>query len=1045
MFPLSPQQEMVWLHRQVAPTSSAYHFVADIELTGPLSVPLLVEAVEQVVRRHPGARLAFTGDGPELPRQHVVPEVELPFEQVDLREEPDPQAALAALLREQTAKPYDLTSAPLMRWVLARTGEQHHHLVHGEHHLVHDGRGFAVFLRDLFAAYTALSAGRPVELPEPVDYTDYVEHLAGAEHREAVARDLDFWRGRLAGLEGPATFRGLVTEVDGARDYRGDQVRQALPPELTEQVADVARKRGHTPFAVLFGVFGELLRRHSGQDDVVIGTASANRPERFEHMVGMCINSLPVRVRHEPDWRGQDAVDATMDALFDALDHQSPPLPEIVRATGASSARFDTPTFRVMFSLHDSALPEQAPPGLRVDLHEGLNFTASRGFDLDVVLLPGHRAVGGEGPGGLTLVWDFSAQHLTREAVRLLCQRYERLLRAYLADPDAPVRELAMTGPGDEPVLAFAEAAPPVAEGGIPAAVRAHAVARPTARALVQGAEVLSYRALADRLDVWVQALAGLGLRRGDVVAAVAPRGQWPIFLLLACLDLDVVFAPLPAASPDSRVADLVRDLGARVVFAEDERRPALSRLGLPTGNPAAPHRARVAEPVAAPVPAAYVISTSGSTGTPKRVAVPEPALRASVDGSVHAYGLGPDDVVLQFASPAFDVFFEEALPALVAGAALVLPATAAPAGRDLVALVLARGVTVVNLPTSYLANSPELVELLAQRPHSLRLAVLGGERLPAALADSLATALPRGRVVNAYGVTEATITSTAHEHRAGTTEGELPIGRPVPGAGVAVLQDGRPQPAGVPGEIVLAGAGVSAWYVGEEELTALRFRATPLADRCYHSGDLGHWDQHGELRFLGRGDRQIKLHGYRLELEEVEYAARRTSGADCVVVLDESGFTPRLVGFVQASGQEAVTALADALPSVLPPHAVPSAWVPMDPIPRTADGKVDYPALREHAAKAGTEESVGHVEGADPMLDLALGVFRTVLRRQDIGPETDFFAAGGYSLLVAQLAARLGDELGARPPLRGVFDHPRPRALASWLRGWLADGTATR
>jgi amino acid adenylation domain-containing protein len=1055
VFPLSPQQEIVWLHREMAPKSAAYHFVTVAKIKGNLVRDRLVASIEAVVAHHPGMRLELCGEGPGQlgkPSQRIVADVSILFQECDLRGIAGKDAVLAELLAQQAALPFDLGAAPLARWLLVRLENDYYHLVHTEHHLIHDGRSFSLFLRDLFSTYEALGRGVVLELEPSIGYDEYVSYCASEKFRGQVEKDLVWWRQELAGADVNATFRGFLRSTGESRDYSGSQWRHPLPPALATALRRRAEEGGHTLFSVLFGLFGELLRRHAGQDDIIIGTASANRSRRFDRMIGMLINSIPVRVIHDAEWTGHQLVNVAMDNLFAAMDHQAASIQEIVRATGASSSQFDTPLFRVMFSAHDSALPATELPGLDVEFVEAINLSTSRGFDIDVVVLPGKRSIKADEQDDITVVWDYSTQHFDPASIELLACRYERLLWSYVDAPGDPVRSLSMTGPDDQAVLWSEPPAARVAPRGVAARIREVAATEPEHVAVIAGVHSLTYHALIQRVDRCAASLRALELERGDVVASALPRGLDPVVLLLACLELELVFAPVTAAAPAAHIAMVLDGLGARLLLVAPDRLAELSDVRVARATmdgissvvlPTAPRR----EPVAA----AYVIHTSGSTGVPKRVAVPVSALERAVDAAVQSFHLVRADRVLQFTNPAFDVFFEEVLPALVVGATLVIPRGTLTAGQDLAALVLARRLTVVNLPTSYVANVIDAVEeLLGDRDHALRLVVLGGERLSTELADRVAALLPRGQMVNAYGVTEATITSTVHRHRSDDDSDddaddarEVPVGRPLPGVAVRVVADATTAaPIGVPGEIALAGSGDSPWYLDDPKRTAEWFG--PLdgsGTRFYRTGDLAFWGADGNLRFLGRRDRQVKLRGHRIELEEIEFLTRRVlRDVECAVVLDTLSSPPRLVGFVENTDDGIAQAARRDVAALLAPAVAPSAWVALAALPRRAGDKIDYAALQRLASTVDGRRSGAtpfdrrlHTEDT-PLLHVVLNAYRRILDQPAFGPDDDFFVAGGHSLLVALLVSGLANALGSRPPMRAVFDCPSPRQLAEWL-----------
>ncbi|KNB50617.1 non-ribosomal peptide synthetase [Streptomyces caatingaensis] len=1042
MFGLSASQEIVWLHEQMLPGSRAYNFTATVDLRGVLDEDALRAGLAAALERHPALRLELVDRPGALPLQRVREGCAPRLRSVDLSGEEDPGAAFGRLLRAEAEAPLDVHEAPLLRWCLVRLAEDHHRLIHVEHHLVHDGHSFAILLRDVFAVYRARVLGEPVALPAAPSYAEHVAaDAAGRAERRGAS--LAHWRRELAGASFGLPLPGLA-RPGVRRRHAGAQLRQSVDAELAERLREHSRAMGHTPFSTLLGLFAELLRRHSGRADLVVGTAVGNRPAGFEETVGMFVNTLPLRLRLDPGAGADEMVDEVTDALIRALPHQEVPVQELTRELGLHTTGADNPLFSVMFSAHDAALPGTEVPGLEVSLFEGFNTGTTR-FDLDLVLIPDDRRTVGprRGPAGMTLVWDYDRDLFDEETARLLADRFLALLRAYL---DTPAAELAALAP--EPVPARTAPAADEADGALDPVAR-HDAGRV---ALVSGARRLTYGELGRAAGELAARLRAAGVRPGQPVAAVLPRGADSVVALLACLRMGAVYCPLSPNDPADRLTTLLERLGPALVLADREGALSLPAEGLPValldeGFPAARD--------AGVMPGtAYVIHTSGSTGLPKAVAVGRPALAHHTRVMAGRYGLTGDDRVLLFAQPSFDVALEEVLPTLWAGACLVVPQREVPTGAELTAVLASRSVTVANLPTSYLlAVREELTEALRDGRWRPRLLVAGGERFPAAALRELLAATD-APVLNAYGVTEATVTTTVHEvsrdRLAEDPAAEVPLGRALPGMAVHVLGAGlRPLPDGAVGQLAVAGAGLAEGYVGDEaaaEATAARFVTVPAlgGERVYLTGDLGYRGRDGLLRFLGRHDNQVKLRGYRIEPEEIEAAASaELGGRSCAVVLGTSSAGPCLVGFLDGGAEPDQVLLHKALSARLPAALVPARWIRLERMPLLPGGKPDRAALSRLAETARPwaepEEEAAADRAADPAVALLSEGWREVLGHDRFGPSSHFFQVGGHSLLAAQLAAWLEHRLGTRPPLRILFQHPllaeQARAVAEATR----------
>ncbi|GAB7029115.1 amino acid adenylation domain-containing protein [Streptomyces sp. NPDC021749] len=1068
MLPLSSSQEIVWLHEQVQPGSRAYNFTAALDLWGTLDVEALRRGLAAVLDRHPGLRLELVAVPGAVPGQRVAEGCAPRLRTVDLSGADDPDRAFEDLLRTEAETPLDTYQAPLLRWTLVRLAENRHRLIHIEHHLIHDGHSFAILLRDVFSVYRGHVLGEPVELPAASSYAEHVrvQRESGAAGDEERRAGLEFWTGELRDFSYDMPLPGL-TRPGSRRRHHGGQLRQSIGADLAERLREHARSRGLTPFATLLGLFAELLRRHSGRTQMVIGTAVGNRPRGFEDAVGMFVNTIPLPLRLDPDAPAEESMDEVTDTLIRALPHQEVPVQELTRALGLHTSGADNPLFSVMFSAHDAELPEIDVPGLDITLFEGFNTGTTR-FDLDVVLLPDDRrgVTPRHGAPGMTLVWDYDADMFGEDVAKLLAGRFLDLLRAYLDAPGTVLADLALpSAPEPAPAPADTPLATAVHDGATRDPLEPAAAHDPSLPALLVGARRITYGDLDAQVDSLVRRLRAAGVTAGQPVAAVLPRGVDSVVTLLACLRSGAVYCPLSPSDPPARLELLLERLSPALVLTPATATGTGPLLpSVPAGIPVAPvdapvlPQARTAEVVP---DTSYIIHTSGSTGVPKAVAVGRAALANHLTGAAERFGVAPGDRVLLFAQPSFDVALEEVLPSLYAGACLVVPEYEVPTGAELTELLTAARVTVANLPTSYfLATRADLAPALRDGRWAPRLLVLGGERLPAEvmrdfLVDTDAT------VLNVYGVTEAAVSSTVHEiTRDGLVEGaEIPLGTELPGERIHVLDPGqRPLPDGAVGELAIAGAGLAEGYVGNPEATAARFVTVDAlgGERVYLTGDLGYRGRDGLLYFLGRRDNQIKLRGYRIELEEVESAASAVlGGRSCAVVLDrEAPGGPRLVGFLENTGQGAngqewdEQALHTELSRRLPAALVPGRWARLDVLPRLAGGKPDRVALSRTAAAleptvpvepaAPSEEAVATGPlSDDPLTALLADGWQEVLGHRRFASSSHFFHVGGHSLLAAQLAAWLEPHLGARPPLRLLFRNPvladQAGALASF------------
>ncbi|MEU4565043.1 amino acid adenylation domain-containing protein [Micromonospora sp. NPDC023956] len=1036
LFDLAPSQEIVWVHERLSPGSRAYNFTAFVVVRGDLDPEAVHEALGHVLDHHDGLRLELADTPDARPAQRVRARCRPRFRTLDISGEPDVDAAFDEVVRVEATTGFDTYEAPLVRWCLVRTGAREHRLIHVEHHLIHDGRSFLILAGDLFRAYRSLVAGAPVELPATVSYTDHLRRVAAVSPGDR-AESLAFWHRELADATFEATLPGLA-RPGAVRRNHGAQHRQRFAPEVADRIRARSAESGHTVYTTMLGLFAELVRRHCGQDDLVVGTAVGNRYDAVDTSVGMFVNTIPLRLRLSGETPVDDMLSDVTETLIRAIPHQDVPIQQLTREVGRHTSGVENPLFNIAFSGVDDTVPDVRVPGLDVVLSEGHNFGTTR-FDLDLVFIPDARRVVGPrvGPAALDLHWDYDADLFSAETVRLLADRLAALVEAYLdAPPTAPVASLA-PAPVPDPVGDVAGGAEhPVVSGEVLPPGR-----DPEAVAVVSGARTLTYRDLDVRVRRVATALTAAGVLAGQPVAVLLPRGPDVVVALLACARVGAVYCPMSVADPADRLHLLL-----------DRLRPALALTDAATAGrlPAVPAPLAVLDgdrwPAAGPAATlddvAYVIHTSGSTGVPKPVAVGRAALSHLVDAIVGRYALTADDRVLTFTQPHFDVALEEILPTLAVGARLVVPQSEVLGGPELVAVSAARRVTVANLPTSYVRTvAPDLASAWRDGRWRPRLLVVGGE---AVTGESLRDLVSTGTttVLNAYGVTEATVTSTVHEVTGDdlASTATVPLGTDLPGTRTYVVdRSGRPLPDGAVGEIAVAGVGLARGYLHDEAATAGAFRHVDAlgGQRVYRTGDRGYRDTAGRLHFAGRLDDQVKFRGYRIEPGEIRSVLVEHPGVRDAYVLLTTGpdGQAQLVAYVEPGpdgdapehGQ-----LRAFLAGRLPEHLVPSAFVPVPKLPRTPVGKVRRDDLPPVVATVTRQD----VPLASDREERIARIWREVLGVDRVGRTDNFFDLGGHSLLLLRVHARLVRELRADLPVVTLFRYPTVEAIATHLAG---------
>ncbi|MGW4954293.1 amino acid adenylation domain-containing protein [Streptomyces parvulus] len=1021
VLPLTPLQEGLYFHSVYDDDAHGSYVEQQLlTLEGEADPDRLAAAATRLLALYPNltARFVAIGDG----RVVSVLEngVEAPFTVLDRPGITDDE--IRELAERDRRAGFDLATDPLMRYTLVRTAERRHVLVQTVHHIIADGWSVPPMLRTLLAEYHAPGTVHPLG-----GFPDHVRRLAGRDGEESAR----VWREQLAGLPGPS----LVAEGHTPSERFADT---AVVPDTD---VDAAARAAGVPLSVaVHAAWALTLGGVLGRDDVVFGSTVSGRDADvpgIADMVGLFINTIPLRARWTADTTARDLLAGVRAHQSAVLPHQHVPLAGIAREVGAGPL-FDT---LVVFDVATDT-DELRRPGDTLAITAIVNEGAPH-YPLTLVV---ERAP--DGRPRFNLIHD---GELVREPrARHLLHTFTRTLTGLLTRPDAPAAHLATEEPAEQ-----------VAPATLGALLDAAARRDPAATAVTQCAldgttRSLTYGELAHAKDGLAAVLRAAGVGPGGRVAVAVPRSAEQVVALAAVVGAGGAYVPLDEAYPDERLEYVLADSAPQVVLVAAEQRDRFARLldraGVPARllvpgeEPPQPSAADTTEPAREPDwrDPAYVIYTSGSTGRPKGVVVPHAAVVTLLARTRPDMGFGPHDVWVQFHSFSFDFAVWELWGALTHGAELLLPdyaLTRSPV--DFHRLVRERGVTVLNQTPSAFHRFAE-ADLHAGGPlPALRRIIFGGEPLDLGRlrgwVERHGTAAPE--LVNMYGITETTVHVT---HRVlgdadfVTGEDVSPIGGPIPGLVTHLLDDRlRPVPPGRVGAIYVAGDQVSLGYLGRPGLTAGRFVANPFTGdgtRMYHTGDLARRTLDGELEFVGRADDQVQLKGFRIEPGEVEAALRELDGVvDAAVTVADTG--DHLVAHVVGRAPDDLTQLLSAK---LPAHMVPGRVLPLDALPLTVNGKLDRAALTARAAAAAPDPAPptapAPADGPDAdALAALVGVFTEALPGTAVDAATDFFAAGGDSIVAITVVNR-ARALGLPLTPRDVFLLRTPRTLAEHL-----------
>ncbi|WP_189171548.1 non-ribosomal peptide synthetase [Pilimelia anulata] len=1010
--PLSDAQRRMWLLQQLDPGTAAYNICAAVGLAGDLDAPALTAAVAAACARHEVLRTVYPSADEQVVRAELSPTL-LP---VDLSAVPagGRADALRDLGRRLGGAPFDLTIESPLRLRLVRFAADDHVLVLVAHHIAWDDASWAVLLGDVAAAYGGTAAA-----PPSPQYADYAAWEQARDH----AADLDFWRGVLT----PAPEHPALP-ADRPRPDRpgesGGRIGRRLPAAVADRVRAVAREHNVTPFMLLGAAVSALLHRLTGSADIALGTPVVNRdrPE-VAGLVGNFGNTVVLRSTVAGTFR--ELLAHAREVCAAAYAHTGLPFDRLVAALAPERVAGRSVYFDVLFSLRTEVLGGFALPGVRVT--EVPLFNGTTQFDLAFAAVLGDD--------GLLLELTYRDELFDAATADALLAHADRLLTAVLADPDRPLSrvELLSADERDLALRGWNDTAAPVPATTLPALLAERVAAAPDATAVVADGKRISYAEFDARTDALARALRAAGAGPERVVGLLLPRSADLVVAIWAVLKAGAAYLPIDPDYPADRVDFMLADADPAAVVtvaALAGRLPAgtpsvVLDADVPAGGPAAAARPDPRHP-------AYVIYTSGSTGRPKGVAVAHAAIVNRLLWAQHAYPLAPGEPVAQKTPSSFDVSVWEFCWPLIAGATLVV---ARPDGhRDpayLAGLVRAEGVTTIHFVPSMLRAF--LADPAAATCTGLRRVLCSGEALPADLAERFHAVLPGVELHNLYGPTEAAVDVTAWPSTPGAGTPTVPIGRPVWNTAMYVLdRELRPVPAGVAGELYIAGDQLARGYLGRAGLTADRFVADPHAGpgaRMYRTGDIARYDRAGVLEYLGRADDQVKLRGLRIEPGEIETVLAGQPGvrAAAVAVRDN-----QLVGYlVGAADADAVRAGAAA---TLPDYMVPGAYRVLDALPLSPSGKLDRKRLAtapEYAPPAAPADRSRPRTAREALL---CALVADVLRLPEVGPGDRFFGIGGDSIQAITLVGR-ARAAGLEFTPREVFEQQTPAGLAAVAR----------
>ena len=1022
ILPLSPLQEGLLFHAEYNVHSPGFYITqTSFALTGSADQDALVAAGRALLRRHANLRAGFHYEGLAQPVQVIPNRVRLPWRIVDISgvEAEKQDSRFEELLIEDFKHQFDLSNPPLLRFTLVRLRPDEHKLVLTIHHILLDGWSLPLLAQEYFTLYERKGDESGLAVVKP--FRDYLAWIA-AQDSQAARRE---WKAALAGLtEGTR----IAPRFGGPAQVIPDQLELQVSAELTTALVRLARSNGLTLNSVMQSAWGLLLSQVSNRDDVVFGVTVAGRPPEIvgiERMVGLFINTLPVRMRLRVGDRLIDILKRLQDEQSRLMPYQYLSLVEIQRLIGVGDL-FDT---LVAFQNYPSAGTtfEQRIGNLRVRSAGGSGRTHYP-LDLSVVMA-----------NGLHLSFRFRPDMLSRADVDEIGRRLLCVLKNLAFDPEMLFEQLNLLEVGERKQILedWNDTERAIPEGTLPELFEAQVDKTPDAVAVVFEDQSLSYGELNARANRLAHYLMARGVGPESTVGICLPRSPEMIVALLGVLKAGAAYLPLDPEYPVQRLTFMLQDAapvcvltvsGMRMVLEQGIEILSLDKGEIPIAlsQMAARNPVRVSSLLQPHI--AYMIYTSGSTGHSKGVVVTHAGLQALAGAQVECFGITSTSRILQFANLSFDASVSEMVMALTVGAALVLIKEARRSNAELSEEVAAQAVTHATLPPAILSTLDPSEGL------ALQTIIVAGETCSKELVSRWA----QGRLmINAYGPTETTVCAAMSAPL--LDEIAPPIGKPIWNTRVYVLDRGlKPVPAGVGGELYIAGAGLARGYWKRAGLTAERFVADPYGrpgTRMYRTGDLAQWRRDGNLEFLGRVDDQVKIRGFRIEPGEIEAALVGLGGIRqaAVVAREDRPGEKRLVGYVVAAAGQQVDAsgVRRELGKSLPDYMVPAAIVEVKELPLTPNGKLDRKALPEPEMVS----AEGYRAPRTPEEEILCSLFAEVLGLERVGIDDNFFELGGHSLMAISLVSRVRAHLGSEIEVEALFESPSVGQLSGQLR----------
>jgi amino acid adenylation domain-containing protein/thioester reductase-like protein len=1049
--PLSFGQEQLWFLSQIQ-DNTTYNLPLALQISGSLNISVLEQVITEIVRRHEILRTNFQQiEGKNL--QVIRPEINISLQVINLEQITAKQQLqnVERLINQETDKIFNLSEDDLFQSTLYQLNQNSYILLLNMHHIISDGWSIGILLQELSTLYGAYLAGNKSPLPDlQIQYADYAIWQKEKFTSEIREKQLNYWKQQLADIP-PLLELPTDKPRPPIQSFRGGIWEFSINSNLSQKIRTLTQQSDATLFMTMLAAFVILLYRCSGQDDILIGSPMAGRNrQEIQSLIGYFVNTVVLRTKLTGNPNFREILNQVRQVATDAHNYQDIPYNQVVEALNPQRNLSYNPVFQILFDLQHSLTDKLQLPGLTLQPFLGEHSTSK--FDLSLIIEDrGTELIG---------AWEYSSDLFTQEAISRITENFQTLLNGIVNNPETPINQL--------PIISAFEQQQILekwnnTQQDYPESFCIHelftqqVIKTPDAIAVKFGNQQLTYTQLNQKANQLANYLQNCGVTSEVLVGLYLERSLDILIAILAILKAGGAYLPLDPKYPQTRLTDILNDSQVSIILTQEKLLTSLSSP-LPRGEtPLTPYQGKIIlldtdltiisqQNIETPISAikpdnlAYVIYTSGSTGKPKGVMITHQNIVNHATSIIDKYQINSHDRILQFTTFIFDVAAEEIFPAWLSGATLIIcPQEMVTNLIEFSQFLAQESLTVVNLPTPYWQEWVlEIDRKISQIPDSLRLVITGSDQvLPEKLAlwQKLVTEKRQNiQWINAYGLTETTITSTVYQlpvnYQLNTTH-SVPIGRPIANTEIYILdQNLQPVPIGIPGELHIGGAGLARGYLNRKQLTNEKFISNPISSskssRLYKTGDLARYLPDGNIEFLGRIDYQVKIRGFRIELGEIEavLAQHPLVKSSAVIVREIQPGNKQLIAYVVTEDHSNIQQdLRSFLKQNLPDYMLPAFFVRLAELPLTPTGKINRRALS--ALMLELNHEIDYILPRNPLEQKLAEIWCQVLGLEKVSVEENFFNLGGHSLATIQIISRIRETLEIDLPLQYLFTEP--------------------